>query len=98
MNPSADIPILIGRVLIAAWTIYGIFKYGQKLDPVARRLRWTIVIVGFLALVVVLKFFPRASFYLTVWLIIVPTILFLVLPDLSVQLVRAFLAIKRRVN
>jgi|HubBroStandDraft_6_1064221.scaffolds.fasta_scaffold191165_2 hypothetical protein len=98
MNPSADIPILIGRVLIAAWTIYGIFKYGQKLDPVARRLRWTIVIVGFLASVVVLKFFPRASFYLTVWLIIVPTILFLVLPDLSVQLVRAFLAIKRRVN
>lgn len=98
MNPFADIPILIGRLLISAWIIYGIFKYGQKLDPVARRLRWTIVIVGFLAFVVVLKFFPRTSFYPTFWLIIVPTCLFLVLPDLSTQLVRAFLAIKRRVN
>jgi hypothetical protein len=95
MNGSADLLVALGRVLISVWVIYGIFRYGRTLEPVVRRVRWAIVSIGFLAFWIVLKFFPNASLYGTAFLIVLPTVLFLILPDLAVQLVRAFRAIRQ---
>jgi hypothetical protein len=97
MSRSADILVLLGRVLISAWIIYGIFRYGRTLEPIVRRVRWAIVLIGFLILWLILEFFPKTPDYLTIC-VIIPTCLFLVLPDLTVQLVRAFRAIRQRVT
>ena len=54
MSRSADILVLLGRVLISAWIIYGIFRYGRTLEPIVRRVRWAIVLIGFIILWLIL--------------------------------------------
>ena len=95
MSPTNDF-LLLGRVLISAWILYGVLRYGRSIEPAARRVRWAIVGTGVLAIVIVLSFYPRAFGFAFIWLVWVPTALFFLLPDLAVQLVRALGAIRRR--
>jgi hypothetical protein len=92
--PAGDLVVAFGKVLISAWVLYGIVRYGRTLEPIVRRVRWAIVLTGFLAVCIMFKFFSHVSEFVFIC-ILIPTALFFILPDLSVQLVRTVRAITR---
>ena len=58
MSPTNAV-LLLCKVLISAWILYGILRYGRSIEPAARRVRWAIVGTGILVFLIVLRFYPQ---------------------------------------